>query len=906
MAWRRRLQWTIYSWLARQAVEGCFLLAKRSGTGAMEGPGLGQGPCGFFSGLRCQVECGSSEGGGWTREGAIWGWFNPYPYCPDGLERCPPCRTTSRSTGPGRTDNPFAVGCVCQGHEAGLRARKEALPGAFRQAEEGAAGSAGAFRHCQSCLQVHCDGRGAQSAVSWQGAGSHGISCGRSFRGMGCLGCTGLVGRRDKSPRRRGTRGYASAGEDNSAYDPGCETREPWTDFYSSPPGCLVVRHTPSGECRRGPLHGYGDDAAGARAFPYEPGRRVAPSSTARPPESWASAAATGSQGPRGQEVSKGRLGSTARDQGVHQDQAGHGRWAHILCGEATDEARRIVAGQGGYTFWPWCSNCAAGGCARTDGRQFCDRGRRSYLLRGWTAQFIGPGNDRGRRRRSSIRSWGQGTAFAGRDLTGCVERSQGRSQLRIYPSTLREPLDGGASLGKLLLSSLSLGEYCGSGAVRRVNWRSLRRRVQLFCTVAFLGFDGYFLRPAMIGKAQAVTRLNHDREAARPPGLRETLGDVSPFSNAFFRLPGVYAGLEVVSHARKGFPRGSGLCGFRYSGVVDLRGPFQPHDPRDAYIFPFLGPCSPVSSGWNFDRRPSFASFKAMERCSRCQRGLSVAQGFPPTSSFVSGCLQASQVASLSLQGIGESRCLRGLSVARGSPPAMSFADSVDALRAPVRRQCPSIGCYIGKSCLETLSRFILWCGAFVVPCMRSLGLCLFISLIGALRRSVSVRLLSVRRARRIMLAGTDLWPLHSLGVIASPCHQPVLTWAPYRTHARGCKPRIRPVPKKGFLYRLLVHICVTYLYGTLPCCVWAAPKGISNLQSISEVIADRVPEAMPDTASLNLGSPGPPASCARAGAETWSDTVARMQDQALYDTFSERLDPPVPAFSFPKARVS
>ena len=681
-------------------------------------------------------------------------------------------------------------------------------------------------------------------------------------------------------------------GEDDSAYEPSCAAREFWTDFYSSPPGCIVIRHTPAGECRRGPLHGYGDDAAGARAFPCEPGRRVAPSSTARPPESWASAA---------------RVPGHTRSGGLPRATREYGKGSR-----SPPRPSR-----------PWMLGTHPLRRSYRRGEKDCHRARRLRLSslelrlrrRGprqdrWApvlrqrptvlpssrmdGQFIGPGNDRGRRRRSSIRSWGQGTASAGRDLTGCVEGSQGRSQLHIYPSTLREPLDGGASLGKFLLSSFSLGEYCGSGAVRRVNWRSLRRRVQLFCTVAFIGLDGYFLRPAMIGKAQAVTRSNPVRETARPPGFRETLGDVFPSSNASFRLPGACAGLEVVLHARKGFPCGSGLCGFRYSGVVDLRGPFQPHDPRDAYIFPILGPCSPVSSGWNFDRRPCFASFEAMERYSRCQRGLSVAQGSPPTSSFTSGCLQASQVASLSLQGIGESRCLRGLSVARGSPPAMSFADSVDALRTPARVQCPSIGCYIGKSCFETLSLFILWCGAFVVPCMRSLGLCLFISLIGALRWSVSVRLLSAGRARRIVLAGTDLWLLHSLGVIASPCHQPVLPWAPYRTHARGCKPRFRPFPKKGFLCRLLVHICATYLYGTLPCCVWAAPEGISNLQSLSEVIADRVPEALPVTAGLKSGSSGPPASCARAGAETWSDTVARMQDQALYDTYSERLDPP------------
>ena len=454
--------------------------------------------------------------------------------------------------------------------------------------------------------------------------------------------------------------------------------------------------------------------------------------------------------------------------------------------------------------------------------------------------------------------------------------------------------------MGKLLLSPFSLGEYCGSGAVRCVNCRSLRRRVQFSCTVASFGFDRYFLRSAMFGKAQAVTRLHNDREAARPPGFCETRGDVSPLSNAFSGLPGVYADLEVLLHAMTGVPRGFDLCGFYYSDAVDLRGLIQLHDPRDAYIFPFTGPCSLVSFDWVFDRRPSCASFEVMERYSRCQRGLSVAQGSPPTSSFTLGCPQASQAASLSLQGIGESRCLRGLSVAQGSPPATSFAVSVDALRASIQMQCLSTWGDIGKSCFEMLSLFILWCGAFVVPCMRSLSLCLLVSLLAALRRSVSVRLLPVRRTRRIMLAGTDLWPLRSLGVIASPCHQPILTWAPYRTHAKGCKPCNRPVPKQGFLYRLLVHLCVTYLYGTLPCCVWAAPKGISNLQSVSEVNAGRVPEALPDTANSNLGSLGPPASCARAGEETWSDTIARMQDQALYDAFAERLDPPCLRFRF------
>ena len=170
---------------------------------------------------------------------------------------------------------------------------------------------------------------------------------------------------------------------------PACETREPWTDFYSSPPGCLVVRHTPSGECRRGPLHGYGDDAAGARAFPYEPGRRVAPSSTARPPESWASAAATGSQGPRGQEVSKGRLGSTARDQGVHQDQAGHGRWHTSFAEKLQTRREGLSQGKAATPFGLGAPIAPPGAAPGTDGRQFCDRGRRSYLLRGWTANLL-------------------------------------------------------------------------------------------------------------------------------------------------------------------------------------------------------------------------------------------------------------------------------------------------------------------------------------------------------------------------------------------------------------------------------------------------------------------------------------------------------------------------------------
>ena len=310
---------------------------------------------------------------------------------------------------------------------------------------------------------------------------------------------------------------------------------------------------------------------------PLVPPGLPSPGQVPRPP---------GPKGPRDQEVSQGRLGGTTRDQGVHQDQAGHGRWAHILCGEVADEARRFVAGQGGYTFWPWCPGCVAGGCIWTGGSQLCYRDRRSYLLRGWSAQFTGPGNDRGRRRRSIIRSWGRGTAYAGRDLIGCEERSQGRSQLHIYPSTLREPIDGGASLGKLLLSSFSLGEYCGSGAVRRVNCRSLRRRVQFSCTVASLGFDRYSLRSAMIGKAQAVTRLHNDREAARPPGFCETRGDVSPLSNAFSGLPGVYAYLGVLLYAMTGVPRGFDLCGFYYSDAVDLRGHIQLHDPRHFSVY--------------------------------------------------------------------------------------------------------------------------------------------------------------------------------------------------------------------------------------------------------------------------------------------------------------------------------
>ena len=65
MAWRRRLQWTIYSWLARQAVEGCFSSPRGQGQVPWKDQAWDKGPAASFPAFdaKLSVEAAKEEDG---------------------------------------------------------------------------------------------------------------------------------------------------------------------------------------------------------------------------------------------------------------------------------------------------------------------------------------------------------------------------------------------------------------------------------------------------------------------------------------------------------------------------------------------------------------------------------------------------------------------------------------------------------------------------------------------------------------------------------------------------------------------------------------------------------------------------------------------------------------------------
>eukprot|EP00439_Symbiodinium_sp_Y106_P039784 s190_g4.t2 len=151
-------------------------------------------------------------------------------------------------------------------------------------------------------------------------------------------------------------------------------------------------------------------------------------------------------------------------------------------------------------------------------------------------------------------------------------------------------------------------------------------------------------------------------------------------------------------------------------------------------------------------------------------------------------------------------------------------------------------------------------------------------------------------------MLAGTDYRCLYSLGVIASPGCEPVLSWSRHSASGKSLGRRRGHEVRSGIFSRASAVLLGVWLGGTQPLCVWAAPKGLPALLAVTEAIAARVPEHLPDGGDAGSDSRGHIGSVDRATDEPWSVLVARMQEQALLEAYGEHLDPPSLRFLFLK----
>ena len=290
------------------------------------------------------------------------------------------------------------------------------------------------------------------------------------------------------------------------------------------------------------------------------------------------------------------------------------------------------------------------------------------------------------------------------------------------------------------------------------------------------------------------------------------------------------------------------------------------------------------------------------------CLRGLSVAQGSPPPPVLSpvpprgpSKPLNGSPVAlgpgyNLVEAPSFDNRRQRGLSVAQGSPP-ISFGPRLacvkESAREGLRRDSRSWTAYFQK---------LFCCCFYTVPLMRSLGLCIFLSLLRALRRPLPAKGSPLGRLSCAMLAGTDYRCLYSLGVIASPGCEPVLSWSRHSASGKSLGRRRGHEVRSGIFSRASAVLLGVWLGGTQPLCVWAAPKGLPALLAVTEAIAARVPEHLPDGGDAGSDSRGHIGSVDRATDEPWSVLVARMQEQALLEAYGEHLDPPSLRFLFLK----
>ena len=174
--------------------------------------------------------------------------------------------------------------------------------------------------------------------------------------------------------------------------------------------------------------------------------------------------------------------------------------------------------------------------------------------------------------------------------------------------------------------------------------------------------------------------------------------------------------------------------------------------------------------------------------------------------------------------------------------------------------------------------------------------------SVLAVLLRALSAKILPLRRSLRPFSSVRACAPALVLGCVASPT-RPLLAWAADPPSARrGAVSRSSPSP--AFWQKCALALLVYHL----PVCIWAAPPGVSDLDTLAEDLASLVPDAWPATEGLSTA--GAVASSGDAGGETRSlaDIEADMRHAARFQDYVLRaplLDAPHrPAPLPPEAR--
>ena len=156
-------------------------------------------------------------------------------------------------------------------------------------------------------------------------------------------------------------------------------------------------------------------------------------------------------------------------------------------------------------------------------------------------------------------------------------------------------------------------------------------------------------------------------------------------------------------------------------------------------------------------------------------------------------------------------------------------------------------------------------------------------VSVLVVLLRALSAKILPLRRSLRPFCSVRACAPALVLGCVASPT-RPLLAWAagPPSTGRRAVS---RSFPSPAFWQKCALALLVYHF----PTCTWAAPPGVSELDTLVEDFASLVPDAWPTAEGLSaaevVASPGDAGGEARSLADIEADMhhAARFQDFVL-----------------------